>query len=408
MVGRGTRLCKDLFGEGLDKEKFLIFDWCRNFEYFRANKNGTESGIQESLAEKIFNVKVQITRELEKPENEKYSKYRNDLVAGMHQIVMDMNDDSFRVKRHLRYVEKYRNLSNWQSLEANSVSELKNHVAPLVMPEKSDELVRRFDYLMHTINLGILQRKNISKPIDTVVKTAVLLSKKYNIPAVQEQRDVIEKVQKEEFWENATIIEIDYVRTSIRNLLQYIDKIKRNIYYTNFTDKISEPVEGQSISAANNLKNYKKQVEFYLKQHQDTLAVHKLRNNEKLTRTDLDTLEHILWTELGSKADYENEYGDTPVGKMVRRIVGLDREAVNKAFNEFLNEERLNVNQYRFVRLIIDYIVKNGNIEDNKVLTEEPFRSAGSITSLFKNDMATAKQIMMVIKQIQDNSVEVA
>lgn len=93
---------------------------------------------------------------------------------------------------------------------------------------------------------------------------------------------------------------------------------------------------------------------------------------------------------------------------MVRRIVGLDREAVNKAFNEFLNEERLNVNQYRFVRLIIDYIVKNGNIEDNKVLTEEPFRSAGSITSLFKNDMATAKQIMMVIKQIQDNSVEVA
>lgn len=411
MVGRGTRLCKDLFGEGLDKEKFLIFDWCRNFEYFRANKNGTESGIQESLAEKIFNVKVQITRELEKPENvknEKYSKYRNDLVAGMHQIVMDMNDDSFRVKRHLRYVEKYRNFSNWQSLEANSVSELKNHVAPLVMPEKSDELVRRFDYLMHTINLGILQRKNISKPIDTVVKTAVLLSKKYNIPAIQEQRDVIEKVQKEEFWENATIIEIDYVRTSIRNLLQYIDKIKRNIYYTNFTDKISEPVEGQPISAANNLKNYKKQVEFYLKQHQDTLAVHKLRNNEKLTRTDLDTLEHILWTELGSKADYENEYGDTPVGKMVRRIVGLDREAVNKAFNEFLNEERLNVNQYRFVRLIIDYIVKNGNIEDNKVLTEEPFRSAGSITSLFKNDMATAKQIMMVIKQIQDNSVEVA
>ena len=98
MVGRGTRLCKDLFGGGLDKEKFLIFDWCRNFEYFRANKNGMESGIQESLAEKVFNVKVQITRELEKPENvknEKYSKYRNDLVAGMHQIVMDMNDDSF-------------------------------------------------------------------------------------------------------------------------------------------------------------------------------------------------------------------------------------------------------------------------------------------------------------------------
>lgn len=34
MIGRGTRLCKDLFGVGLDKTHFLIFDYCRNFEFF--------------------------------------------------------------------------------------------------------------------------------------------------------------------------------------------------------------------------------------------------------------------------------------------------------------------------------------------------------------------------------------
>lgn len=122
----------------------------------------------------------------------------------------------------------------------------------------------------------------------------------------------------------------------------------------------------------------------------------------------MKSLEDILWKELGSKEDYQKEYGDTPIGRLVRQIVGVERSAVNEAFSEFLSEERLNINQIRFVRLIVDYIVANGNIEDNKVLTEEPFRSAGSITSLFKNDMVTAKQIMMVIKQIQDNSVEVA
>ena len=102
------------------------------------------------------------------------------------------------------------------------------------------------------------------------------------------------------------------------------------------------------------------------------------------------------------------EYGDTPIGRLVRKIVGVDREAVNEAFSEFLTEERLNLNQMRFVRLIIDYIVVNGNIDDNKVLMGEPFKSVGSITSLFKDDLGTAKQIMEVVAQIKKNSEETA
>ena len=93
--------------------------------------------------------------------------------------------------------------------------------------------------------------------------------------------------------------------------------------------------------------------------------------------------------------------------KLVRQIVGVDRAAVNEAFSEFLTEERLNLNQMRFVNLIVDYIVANGNIDDNKVLMGEPFKSVGSITSLFKDDMGTAKQIMEVVAQIKRNSEEV-
>lgn len=122
----------------------------------------------------------------------------------------------------------------------------------------------------------------------------------------------------------------------------------------------------------------------------------------------MKSLEDILWKELGSKEDYQKEYGDTPIGRLVRQIVGVERSAVNEAFSEFLSEERLNINQIRFVRLIVDYIVANGNIEDNKVLMEEPFRSVGSITALFKDDMTTAKQIMKVVAQIRLNSEIVA
>ena len=149
-------------------------------------------------------------------------------------------------------------------------------------------------------------------------------------------------------------------------------------------------------------------MEFYLKEHSDNLSVYKLRNNKRLSETDLKALEKLLWEELGTKTDYEKEYGDTPIGRLVRRIVGVDRAAVNEAFSEFLSEEKLNINQIRFVKLIVDYIVVNGNIDDNAVLMEEPFRSVGSITTLFKNDMGIAKRIMGVVADIKRNSEEIA
>ena len=411
MIGRGTRLCPNLLGEGLDKERFLIFDFCNNFEYFRVNKNGAENGIVESLSEKIYNTKAQIVRELQAPRytsDDSYVAYRADLVDQLHGAVIELNDDSFLVKRHLRYVEIFRTLSAWNSLETMEISDIKEHIAPLIKPKKEDELARRFDYLVYSIDLGLLQSKSVQTPVNIVVQTAEQLSAKYSIPQVEKQRDIIEKVQTTEFWDGVTIIELETVRNAMRSLLQYLDKIRRKIYYTNFTDTIIDSTEGEPIYGGNDLKNYRKKVEFYLKEHSDRLSVYKLRNNKKLSEADLKELERILWTELGSKDDYIKEYGDTPIGRLVRQIVGVDRAAVNEAFSEFLTEERLNLNQMRFVNLIVDYIVANGNIDDNKVLMGEPFKSVGSITSLFKDDMGTAKQIMEVVAQIKRNSEEIA
>lgn len=411
MIGRGTRLCPDLLGEGLNKEKFLIFDFCNNFEYFRVNKNGAESGIQETLSEKIFNTKAMICRELQAPVyvgDEKHLKYRNSLVKDLNEAVVELNDNSFMVKRHLRYVEAYRALSKWNSLETVEISEIKEHISPLIVPKKDNELARRFDYLVYSIDLGMLQGKSIQEPIDIVVKTAEALSRKYTIPQVAAQKDIIEKVQSQEFWDNVSVVELNTVREAMRNLIQYLDRIVRKIHYANFEDTILEAKEGTPIYVSEDLQNYRKKVEFYLKEHMDKLAVYKLRNNKKLSETDLKELERILWKELGSKNDYEKEYGDTPIGHLVRQIVGVDRAAVNEAFSAFLTDEKLNVNQIRFVNLIVDYIVKNGNIDDNKVLMEEPFRSVGSITVLFKDDMAKARQLMSVVTEIKKNSEDIA
>lgn len=253
----------------------------------------------------------------------------------------------------------------------------------------------------------MLQSKNVKQPIKTVIGTAEKLSKKYSIPQVAEQKYIIEKVVTPEFWESTNVLELDSVREALRELLQYLEKETQKIYFTHFSDSFIDMVEGEPIFGENDLKNYKKKVEYYLKENmnnENSLAVYKLRKNKKLTQGDVDELERILWTELGTKEDYEKEYSDTPVGKLVRRIVGVDRAAVEEAFSEFISDEQLNVNQIRFVRLIIDYIVTNGNIEDNTILQQEPFRSVGSIMVLFKNDLDKAKKLMSIVEDIKSNS----
>ena len=95
MIGRGTRLCPNLLGEGMDKERFLIFDFCNNFEYFRVNKNGAENGITESLNEKIYNTKAQIVRELQAPVysgDEIYADYRKSLAKNQYSSKIPMID----------------------------------------------------------------------------------------------------------------------------------------------------------------------------------------------------------------------------------------------------------------------------------------------------------------------------
>ncbi len=405
MIGRGTRLCENLFGEGLNKEKFLIFDFCNNFEFFRANPKGKESGKQESLTEKVFNTRVEIVRALQdiKYQEEDYIAYRNATVEDLFKSIQALNPESFRVKLHQKYVDTYQQEQSWQCLESLQVSELKRDIAPLITCLGEDELAKRFDYLIYTVDLAYLLGMDARKPIKRIVKTAEELSKLGSVPQVRKQKELIEKVKGDTFWETANPLELEKVREAFRDLIKLIEKKKQSIYYTNFRDEIIEIKENKAMFDASELKDYRQKVESYLKGHEDDLAIYKLRHNKPLTKDDLKTLEYILWDKLGSKAEYEKEYGEMPVGKLVRKIVGLDRKAANEVFSEFLSEERLNTHQIHFVKLIVDYIVTNGMIEDNRVLMEEPFKSLGSISTLFDDKMQEVKHIMERIAEVRNN-----
>ena len=411
MIGRGTRLCPDLLGIGQDKEKFLIFDFCNNFEFFRVNPKGFEGGKVETITEKLFNVKVQIIKELQALkycEDEEYMELRKRLVKELLNNINSLNEDNFLVRMNLKYVQKYKKEKEWEALGEVSVNDLRENIAMLITPLNDDELAKRFDLVMYNIQLSYLQGTSATRGIKSVIDTAEQLSKLGTIPQIQEQKYVIEKVMTESFWESADIFEVDEVREALRNLIKYLQRETQRIYYTNFKDLIIAEEKNDSMYNVNDLKNYRKKVEHYLSEHKDEMVIYKLRNNKKLSKEDIKHLENIMFTELGSQSDYEKEFGDTPVTKLVRNIVGLDIEAANEAFSEFLNNENLNSNQIHFIRLIVDYIVKNGMIDDNKVLTEDPFRNVGNIIELFENNIDMIGKLLNKIKEIKNNAIEVS
>lgn len=156
------------------------------------------------------------------------------------------------------------------------------------------------------------------------------------------------------------------------------------MYFTNFKDQVLEAKENGPIFHSNDLQNYKKKVHHYLKEHRDQLAIYKLRTNKKLTEQDLRSFESILWNELGTKEDYEKDFGDTPVTMLVRQIVGLDPQAVNEAFSEFLSNEKLNLYQSRFVSKTESWT--------KKVLKQDPFNSVGSTSNSLKTTWKTPEK----------------
>src|SRR3712207_8953119 len=50
MIGRGTRLCPDLYGPGEDKKDFLVFDFCGNLEYFSQDLDRKSTRLNSSHA----------------------------------------------------------------------------------------------------------------------------------------------------------------------------------------------------------------------------------------------------------------------------------------------------------------------------------------------------------------------
>lgn len=385
MVGRGTRLCPDLFGPGRHKEFFFLFDYCQNLEFFSQNPETTDGALGESLGKRLFKARLELISTLdgrlsgvvhEGPDKE--AELRREVADLLRREVAAMNVENFVVRPKRRLVEKYAKAEAWQELKAESLAELAHDVAGLPsQQEAEDEEARRFDLLMLNAQLAVLRAEPAFMRLrDQVKAIAGLLEEMSTVPTIREHLALIQELQTDEWWQDVTVPRLETVRKKLRLLVKLIEKQQRKPIYTDFEDVMGGETafELPGFAPVDTFTKFRDKARAFLREHEDHLTVQRLRLNQPLTALDLAELERMLAESGVTNPDHLNKAKSDceGLGLFVRSLIGLDREAAKQSLGSFTAGKTLTANQIEFVSLIVDHLTEHGLMKP-ELLYESPF-----------------------------------
>jgi len=401
MLGRGTRLCPDLYAPGEHKQFFCVFDYCQNLEYFAQDLPATEGASGASLGKRLFDARLELIGELDHrigggigpgdagetaeiyPEITTEAGLRRIVADALHTEVAAMNPDNFIVRSKRRIVEKYATPETWTVLPPEALSELSCQVAGLPSQlDPENEEARRFDLLVLNLQLAMLRAEpRFARLRDQVKGLAGLLEEKSAIPMVRAQMTLIQSVQTDEWWQDVTVPMLEGLRRRMRELIKLIEKRQRKPIYTDFQDEMGGEtmVDLPGLAHGTDYAKFRAKARAFLRAHQDHMAIRKLRANKALTAADIAELQRIL-AESGAGAPEDIQRATEEscgLGLFVRSLVGLDRQAAKEAMAGFPHGKSLGANQIEFVNLIVDHLTEHG-VMDAAKLYESPFTDLAS------------------------------
>ena len=359
MLGRGTRLCPELFGPGKNKEFFYVFDYCQNLEFFSQDLPGTEGNSGESLAKRLFKARLELIGELDNKmasetlpdgigqfadEAAPYEQKKNDgelrtaTAELLRTEIAAMNVNNFVVRPSRRLVEKYASVEAWVDLNATAYAELAHEVAGLPTElDAEDEEAKRFDLLILNLQLAVLRHEpSFTRLRDQVKGIAGLLQDKASIPMIQAELPLILELLTDEWWQDVTVRMLETVRRRLRSLVKLIEKKQRQPIYTDFEDLMGSEREFTlpGFSTPSDFERFRAKARQFLKANENHITIYKLRMNEPLTATDLAELERMLSESgIGNAEDMQKaKETNEGLGLFVRSLIGLDREAAKESF----------------------------------------------------------------------------
>ncbi len=389
MIGRGTRLCPDLYAPGDDKTHFLVFDYCGNLEYFGENPDAPEGTMGASLSERLFAGRVELLDALAREhggsadrlgggadDSADSNKDVTELAAMLRETVASMNRGNFLVRKHLRLVEKYSESTAWADTAsvAADKADLMRDLAPLPdqMPAEQEDS-KRFDLMVMHCQLGVLNHEPWEAARRRIVAIAGLLEGKASIPAIAKEMELITAIQSEDWWIDTNYRELELMRRKIRGLVPLIEKKQRKIVTTDLEDELGD-VTDIDFAPVSDFAYFRQRAEAWLSDNMGDEVIAKVRSGEPLTVDDEADLQRLLVA--GGVGDHDSFAAASEragsLALFVRTLIGLDRPACQARFAEFLDDKNYNANQIRFVKTLIDELAGEGVVKAER-LYEQPY-----------------------------------
>ncbi len=397
MIGRGTRLCKDLYGPGRDKHGFVIFDHWDNFVYFDEKYKEKEPAKVTSLQERLLTARVELLEAAIASMDEEAQKATTQLILA--QLNALRSTSAIPVREHWKELEIVSAAETIASLGAVTRNRLLNVAAPLMrlVNIRGEEAAYHFDLLTTRLQTAKLRQLPAFDDLRATVQDQVEALAK-NINQVKAKADSIKKVRSPDFWKEASPSDLEALRGELRGIMKHqaypdrIGAVSPKVY--DFRDSGARSEAYETKLTGLNLVQYRNRVKKALEEHfVEHLVYRKIRSNIRVSDDDLEKLAQMVLdidqgADLHQLLDAESERFKGQLYFALKSVVGLDREAVDEAFKGFVAQfPKMSARQIHFLTMIKAHICSHGLITIEQ-LDEGKFIQfdAGGLDALFPDD----------------------
>ncbi|MGQ0699323.1 MAG: DEAD/DEAH box helicase family protein [Panacagrimonas sp.] len=392
MIGRGTRLCPNLFGAGQDKRAFRIFDHWGNFDFFEFHYQKVEPKQGKALTEQLFETRIELAEAALQAQDDAVFRAALRLIEA---DIRDLPQQSIAVREEWRSVQGLLHAAVLPAWAPGTVQTLRQRIAPLMRWRsiRGHSEAHDFDLLITRSQLAALRKA--AALADCKIKVIERVSAlRINLTPVQDKLPLIQKVKGDAFWNAVTASELEQAREALRGIIHHRHKSTgpgpddiREIDTPEDESKIERSARQSSIPN-NEMKLYEQKVEAALKalfEHNSVLQ--KIRRLEPVTAEELAQLTSLVLTQHALDLALLKEFyaEAASLDDILRGLVGLDATTVKKQVEDFVHAHPgLNPRQIRFLSLLQNHIVRFGIITVER-LYEAPFTtvSAEGVDDLF-------------------------
>ena len=390
MIGRGTRLCLNLFGIGEHKTHFQIFDHWGVVEYHGMQQREVTINQPKAMMQRLFEARLLLAKTaLHHAEPDFFDR----VAQWLHKTVNSLDDNTLAVRDKWKVKRQMGDLETIRQFNANTIILQETEIAPLMqwLDIRGHSDAYQWDLLISQIQ----QQKLLKSSADDLTGEAInqLWQLQMNLNQVKAKASSIKQCREPVWWQAASLDELEQLRIELRSIMQYREKGKGPHPETptiDITDS-DEIYEKQSTYLkAVDMASYRIKVEQALNAlFEQNPILQKIRNGIAVSVADLDSLNALVHTQHPDiDLNILKSFYDTaaPLEQILRSIVGMDAEKVNQHFSDFIQHyPSLNARQVQFLSLLKRQIAQSGAIEINS-LYKMPFVALGELDSLFTNE----------------------